>query len=122
MYIIDISMWPVTNEHTVMFATKPIISNIYYTEYCNIKFSGIILIEEKACTKLEVLHHIVFTLCRTYTTHFIVLNVFVSSFLSCVNLLSKRYFLLQLISSEIFIQLFPNYNVFSPLEYFDEMK
>ena len=29
-----ICMWRVTNDHTVMFATKPITSNKYYMDYC----------------------------------------------------------------------------------------
>ena len=48
-------MWPVRNEHTVMFATKPIISNKCYMDYCkyldNIKFLDIIMLERNPCAK-----------------------------------------------------------------------
>ena len=48
-------MWPVTNRHTVMFATKSITLNKYYMNYCkildNIKFLDIIILERKPFTK-----------------------------------------------------------------------
>ena len=47
-------MWPVTNEHTVMFATKPItLKKLHELLQIldNIKFLDIIILEQKPCTK-----------------------------------------------------------------------
>ena len=50
-------MWPATNEHTVMFATKPITLNKYIVLHDllqildNIQFLDIIILKRKPCTK-----------------------------------------------------------------------